>query len=538
MKNIFRKRLYSALATGAMLLLLYLSSSFTREKTPSKPNIVLVVVDDLGYGDIGVYNPVSKIPTPNVDKLASQGVVFTNGHTSASQSSPTRYGIMTGRYSWRTRLQVGVLPQFDEPLIDKDRMTVASLLKGAGYSTACIGKWHLGLGWQPIEGKTIDYRSWGASPADIDYSKPLTASPNDFGFDYFFGLNASNNMVPYCFIENHKVVEIPTKLKYPVFDTESGRGLVSPDYNTQYVEKTLFGKMMGWLEKHIKEEPEKPFFLYYSMSAIHEPCLPDDPNIGRSQAGLRGDKVTEVDDWMGKLLKWLDDNHLSDNTLFIFTSDNGARPGDNRGAVKKLADNEYGQKYNPQKLLNYARELEEQPYYRIPDGSQTYQIYGHSSEGSNRGYKSDIYEGGHNVPFIMRWPGVVTPGEVKKDLICTLDFFATFAAIVGKEVPAHAGEDSYNMMPLLKGTNNGPIRKTLVHKAWYEGKIGITSEDWKLVPFKDGGGWSKFRDITEEGQLYNLKEDPQEKVNLYDKYPEKVKELTLLLERIKSGDKE
>ena len=538
MKNIFRKRLYAALATGSMVLLLYVCSSFTREKTPPKPNIVLVVVDDLGYGDIGVYNPVSKIPTPNVDKLASQGVVFTNGHTSASQSSPTRYGIMTGRYSWRTRLQVGVLPQFDEPLIDKDRMTVASLLKGAGYSTACIGKWHLGLGWQPIEGKTINYRSWGASPTIIDYSKPLTASPNDFGFDYFFGLNASNNMVPYCFIENHKVVEIPTKFKDPVFDTESGGGLVSPDYNTQYVEKMLFGKMMGWLEKHVKEEPDKPFFLYYAMSAIHRPCLPDDPNIGRSQAGLRGDKVTEVDDWMGKLLKWLDDEGLSDNTLFIFTSDNGARPGDPRGAVKKLADNDYGQKYNPRELLEYQKELEIQPYYQIPDGSQPYQIYGHSSEGPNRGYKADIYEGGHKVPFIVRWPGVVKPGEVKNDLICTLDFLSTFSAIVGKELPANAGEDSYNMLPLLKGTNNSPVRTILVHKAWNEGKIAITSGDWKLIPFRDGGGLFKFKDVPEEGQLYNLKDDPQEKVNLYNKYPEKVNELTLLLERIKSGAKE
>jgi arylsulfatase A len=501
--------------------------------TPSKPNIVLVVVDDLGYGDIGVGNPVSKIPTPNVDKLASQGVFFTNGHTSASQCSPTRYGIMTGRYSWRTRLQAGVLTPFDVPLIDKDRMTVASLLKGVGYSTACIGKWHLGLGWQPLEGKTIAYRSWAANPDTIDYGKPLTSSPNDFGFDYFFGLNASNNMVPYCFIENHHVLEIPTQLKYPVFDTESGRGLVSPDYNTQHVEKTLFGKLMGWLEKHVKDEPSKPFFLYYPMSAIHEPCLPDDPNIGRSQAGLRGDKVTEVDDLMGKLMKWLDDKGLSDNTLFIFTSDNGGRPGDTRAAVRKLADNDYGQKYNPQNLLDYARQLEEQPYYRIPDGSQTFHTYAHSSEGTNRGYKSDIYEGGHKVPFIIRWPGVVKPGEVRNDLISTLDFFATFAAIVGKEVPANAGEDSYNMLPLLNNTNLGPVRTTLVHKAWFPNKIGITSGDWKLIPFKGGGGWSKFKDITGNFQLYNLKDDPQEKVNLYDKYPDKVKELTLLLDSIK-----
>ena len=538
MKSMCETRILAAFLSGIMVSIPHICTAFSTEQESPKPNIVLVVVDDMGYGDVSIYNPDSRIPTPNIDKLASQGLMFTNGHTCASQCSPTRYGILTGRYSWRTRLSTGVLPHFDEPLIDPGRITIASLLKEQGYSTACIGKWHLGLGWQPVAGKMIDHRSWGSQTKIIDYGKPLTISPNDYGFDYYFGLNASNNMLPYCFIENHKVVEIPDKLKHPVYDTEDGAGLVSPDYKTEHVEKKLFGKAMAWLGNHVKEKPGKPFFLYYPMSAIHRPCLPDDPNIGRSRAGLRGDKVTEVDDLMGRLLKWLDDNHLADNTLFILTSDNGARPGDPTAALVKLARNDYGERYYPQKLIDYEKELAALPSYEKPDGSQPYQIYNHASCGPFKGYKTDIYEGGHRVPFIVRWPGVVKKGEVKDDLVCTLDFMSTFAAIVGKDLPANAGEDSYNMLPLFKGNNKGPIRTALVHKAWKKDKIAITSGDWKLVPFKDGGGLYKFKDVAPDGQLFNLKDDPQEKVNLYLKYPDKVTDLALLLERIIGGSKE
>ncbi len=512
------------------------SSSAVAAPASSRPNIILVVVDDLGYGDISAYNDDGKIFTPNVDRLASQGMMFTNGHTSASQCSPTRYGIVTGRYAWRTRLQTGVLPHFDEPLIDKGRMTIASMLKSQGYSTAVIGKWHLGLGWQAKDGETINPRSWGANQnLIIDYSKPLTSSPNDYGFDYYFGLNASINMLPYCFIENNKVVEIPDTAKYPVYDTDSRVGLVSPDYKTENVEKTLFSKAMAWLETQRKESPDKPFFLYYAMSAIHRPCIPSDFFIGSSKAGLRGDKVVEVDNIMGRLMNWLDKNNLTDNTIFIFTSDNGARPGDPRGAIQKLAANDYGQKYFPQDLLDYEDEFNALDVYNKPEGSRSYQIYDHLAEGPFKGYKSDIYEGGHRVPFIVRWPGVVKEGEVKEDMICTLDFLATFAAVVGVDLPANAGEDSYNMLPVLKDEKDN-IRTNLVHKAWNEGKIALTSGDWKLIPFKDGGGLYRFSDVPEDGQLFNLKDDPYETTNLYNKNPKKVKELTDLLAKIKSGN--
>jgi len=517
--------------------LIFISGGCSDRENSPLPNIILLVVDDLGFGDVSAYNPGSQIMTPNIDRLASQGVMFTDAHTSAAQCSPTRYGIMTGRYSWRTRLAVGVLPHFDEPLIEPDRLTIASLLKSRGYNTACIGKWHLGLGWQAIDGEVIDYRSWDEKQnLKIDYSKPLTSSPNDYGFDYYFGLNASNNMLPYCFIENKRVVEIPDSTKYPVYDTESSVGLVSPDYITEYVEQKLFEKAMGWLRKQVDENSGEPFFLYYPMSAIHRPCLPDDPYLGSSKAGLRGDKVSEVDDLTGKLLKWLDDNNLTENTIFIFTSDNGARPGDPRGAIRKLALNDYGDKFDPGSLLEYDALIDSLAPYNKPDGSQQYLIYNHFSEGQFKGYKFDIFEGGHRVPFIVRWPGVVSEGEVKEDMICTLDFISTFAAIVGEDLPSGAGEDSYNMLPVLMGKNREPVRTDLVSKAWYKDKLAIRSGDWKLIPFRDGGGIFKFEDVPEDGQLYNLKNDPGEMINLYDRYPEKVEELAILLESIKAGN--
>jgi len=520
----------------AFVCLLGVSCSANNEQRDSLPNIVLILVDDLGFGDISCNNPDSKISTPNIDKLASQGVRFIDGHTSAAQCSPTRYGLLTGRYSWRTRLKQGVLPHFDEPLIENDRETIASLLKKKGYSTACVGKWHLGLGWQTIDGETLNPRSWDARQnLIIDYSKPLTISPNDFGFDYYFGINASNNMLPYCLIENNKVVEVPIKPKYPVFDTESGKGLVSPDYNSEKLERTIFNKAMVWLNKQLNEQADKPFFLYYPMTAIHRPCLPDDASNGKSEAGVRGDKVVEVDAIMGELMQWLDDKELAQNTLFIFTSDNGGRPGDPKRFIANLAKNRYGNKYNPAKLIEKDSLLLLESPQEKPEGSKDYHIYHHYASAQFKGYKSDVYEGGHRVPFIVRWPGVVAKGEVKGELVSTLDVFSTFAAITDSELSNNAGEDSYNLLPLLKGKNNGEMRPNLVHKAWRVNTQAIRVGDWKFIPFRNNGGIPLFPDVEEEGQLYNLKDDPSEKVNLYNKFPEKVKELRLELEKVVAG---
>lgn len=500
-----------------------------------KPNIILILVDDLGIGDVSSYNPDSKIYTPNIDKLASEGLLFTDAHTSAAQCSPTRYGLLTGRYSWRTRLKTGVLPHFDEPLIESGRSTIASLLKNEGYNTACIGKWHLGLGWQTKDGEALNHISWSENQNFIiDYSKELSVSPNNYGFDYFFGINASNNMLPYCLIENNKVITEPELIKYPSYDTESDSALVSSDYDSENLESIMFEKAMSWLTEQVNGTNKNPFFLYYPMTAIHRPCLPVDAFKGSASAGLRGDKVVEVDHYIGKMLQWLEDNNIENNTLFIFTSDNGARPGDEMSFLAELAAHPYGDKYHPNKLIEQDRLQCANTPYDKPKGSESYYIYHHFSSGPYKGYKSDIYEGGHRVPFIIRWPQVIEAGTRKDDLVSTLDFFATFSELFNLNLADSIAEDSYSFLPALINNPEYIERPNLVHKAWQKDAIAIRKGDWKLIPFKNGGGLYRFIDVTEKGQLYNLKDDPQEVNNLYDQNPEIVRELTEELMLVKN----
>ncbi|MBN2698428.1 MAG: arylsulfatase [Bacteroidales bacterium] len=520
------------LLVPGFILLTFCQRGDTEKHHP--PNIILVLVDDLGYGDLSCYNPDSRIHTPNMDELARQGMMFTDAHSSAAQCSPTRYGLLTGRYSWRTELRTGVLPHFARPLIEDGRMTIASLLQQKGYATACIGKWHLGMGWEPQEGASVDYRSWDASQNRlIDYGKPLTLSPNNYGFDYYFGINASNNMLPYCLIENDRVVNIPEQLKYPVFDSEYEQGLVSPDYDSEQLEQILFSKAMDWLNHHLDSDPDQPFFLYYPMSAIHRPCLPLSRFRNSAKAGLRGDKVVEVDQIIGELMEWLKRNRLEKNTIFILTSDNGPRPGDPMQALTHLASNQYGQKYRAQDLIRQDSLLSMNGPYNKPKGAEMYHIYHHFASGPFRGYKFDIYEGGHRVPFIVRWPGVVKADIEEDAVISTIDFMATFADLLEIQLPDNAGEDSYSFLPLLNGRHNHyPGRPNLVHKACKQDALAIRKGDWKLIPFRNGGGLYRFPDVPEEGQLYNLRDDPGEQQNLYIQHPEKVKELKEELNRV------
>lgn len=275
----------------------------------SLPNIILIMADDLGYGDLSIYNNAGYIQTPNIDRLADRGMLFSDYHCSTAQSSPTRYSLLTGRYPWRTRLQTGVLKHFDLPLIENDRKTVGTILQEKGYSTAIIGKWHLGLGWQAKSGETIDTDSWSDAQVDkIDFSKELTNSPLDHGFDYFFGIGSSNNMQPYCYIENKHALNMTENRKFPVFDTENGAGLVASDYFSEDIDQKLWEKARIWLDNHKNQSPNKPFFLYWPTSAIHRPCLPIGNFIGKSNAGLHGDKVLELDDIVGQLLNWLIEN--------------------------------------------------------------------------------------------------------------------------------------------------------------------------------------------------------------------------------------
>ncbi|MCH8830938.1 MAG: arylsulfatase [Planctomycetes bacterium] len=454
------------------------------------PNVIFLMADDMGYGDLGCYNAKSKVPTPNMDRLAKAGMRFTDAHTPSSVCTPTRYGVLTGRYAWRTRLKRGVLWGYSRALIDTKRLTVASLMKNCGYRTACVGKWHLGLG----------------SAKKTDYSKPLHPCPNDYGFDYFFGIPASLDMQPYVFIENDRALADPTlTIKGSGQARRGGKGFwrggpIAPGFRHIDVLPRITEKATAFIERHAKMHSDKPFFLYFPLSAPHTPWLPTQPFRGKSEAGGYGDFVTQVDDTVGRVMKTLDRLKLADNTLFILTSDNGAHwtPGD----IRKFA---------------------------------------HRANHFLRGQKADAWEGGHRVPFIVRWPGVVKPNSVSDQTVCLTDLMATLAALTNTPLPDNAGEDSFSILSVLRGERSKqPVRTAVVHHS-LAGVFAIRKGTWKLILGRGSGGFSKPRRIKPKpgeptGQLYDLAQDPSETKNVYLDHPQVVRALSSLLQRYqKSG---
>jgi arylsulfatase A len=451
----------------------------------ASPNIVIALCDDLGYGDPGCYNKASKVPTPHMDRLAAQGMRFTDAHTPSSLCTPTRYGLLTGRYCWRTSLKRGVLNGTSPALIEPGRVTVASLLKQRGYHTACIGKWHLGLG----------------SDKGPDFEKAVRPGPNTVGFDYFFGIPASLDMPPYVYVENEAVTEKASATIAASEDQRKGGkgfwrgGAIAPGFKHAEVLPLTTDKAAAFIRK---QSADKPFFLYFALTAPHTPWLPVKEFEGKSGAGPYGDFVAQVDATLGEVMKALDDAKLADNTLLVFTSDNGAH-------------------WLPQDIARWQ--------HRANDGL--------------RGQKSDIWDGGHRVPFIVRWPGKVKPASVTSEIICLTDILATTAAIVGADLPADAAEDSFDFSPVLLGKKlDRPVREAVVHHSG-DGTFGIRQGPWKLATALGSHGFSQPQDIKPveggpQGQLYNLDDDPEEKDNLWLKKPEVVKRLTDLLEKVKA----
>jgi arylsulfatase A-like enzyme len=471
-----RARFSWALALTAVVL------STTSVSAAKLPNIVYVLCDDLGYGDPGCYNKESKIPTPNIDRLAGQGMRFTDAHTPSSVCTPTRYGLLTGRYCWRTSLKRGVLNGYSPLLIESGRVTVASLLKQHGYTTACIGKWHLGLGTEK----------------QTDFAQPLKPGPNSVGFDYFFGIPASLDMPPYVLVENEAPTAMPTE---KIGDSKMRRfggdgfwrgGAIAPGFKHEDVLPKLTENALALIKK---QSADKPFFLYLPLNAPHTPWMPTPEFRGKSGAGWYGDFVVQVDDALGRVMKALDEARLTDNTLLIFTSDNGAH-------------------WLPSDIQEFT--------HRANDGL--------------RGQKADIWDGGHRVPFIARWPGVAKPGSVSTEIICQTDLMATVASIVGAKLPADAGEDSFDYSPVLRGQKlDRSVREAVVHHSG-DGTFGIRQGPWKLAMALGSHGFSDPKDVKPtkdgpQGQLYNLDDDPEEKKNLWLEKPDVVKRLTLLLEK-------
>jgi arylsulfatase A len=468
-----------------------------------KPNIVYILADDMGYGDVGYLNADCKFPTPNLDRLGREGMAFTDAHSSSSLCTPSRYSIMTGRYCWRTYLKAGVLWGAGNGIIEDDRLTVASLLKNSGYKTACIGKWHLGWDWaiKPGFENKVDINTTSGEDGRmdwIDFSRPIKNGPTSRGFDYYYGLVASLDMPPYVYIEN----DTPS-FESLVWQEQFGmcrQGLRQESLRWDNVLPNLTERAVSYIEN---QSVNHPFFLYLPLTAPHTPIAPTDEFKGKSGMNDYTDFCMEVDHRVGQVLDALDQNGLADNTIVIFTTDNGV--AGNHANCPQLAKE-----------------------------------FGHYSSYIYRGFKSDIWDGGHRLPFLVRWPGIVKPGSACDQRIGIFDLFATAADITGYEIPDNAGEDSVSLLPALKnGIIDESIREALVHHS-ENGMFALRKGKWKLCRCPGSGGRG-FIDIDDdkareiglpEIQLYDMTVDPGEKENLCEKYPAIVEELTVLLHRI------
>jgi arylsulfatase A len=473
---------------------------------PARPNVVYILADDLGYGDLGCYNTDSKIPTPNLDRLASQGVRFTDAHAPSSVCTPTRYALLTGRYAWRTRLQRGVLGPWGAPLIAADRLTVASFLKQHGYTTGCVGKWHLGWAWPTKDGKPP--ASGPDRLSNVDFTKPLGDGPTARGFDYYFGVDLPN-YPPYCFVENDRTVGVPSVPDTGRADGFNRPGPMLPGWKLVDALPALTTRAVKWVGDAAKGG--KPFFLYFPLTSPHYPVVPAPEFKGRSGAGDYGDFVVQTDWTVGEVLRALDRAGVAENTLVIFTSDNGP---------------EITGEVNPG-AYDRARQFR------------------HFSMGDLRGAKRDAWEGGHRVPFLARWPGKIRPGSVSDETVCHVDFLRTVGAILGAELPETAGEDSVNVLPALLGERREkPLREATVHHA-ASGKFAIRKGDWVLIDAPTGDdngkqgepGWFKtergYARHDQPGELFDLRQDVSQRQNLYAGQPERVRELKGLLEKYK-----
>ncbi len=480
------------------------------------PNIVYILADDLGYGDISIYNPGAKLSTPHIDRLAKQGMRFTDAHTTSSVCTPSRYSLLTGRYPWRSRLPVGVLRGYSRTLIEAGQPTVASLLKTKSYHTAVVGKWHLGLDWIPkdafkdsIDPKYNKDNLYGIKremdPGHIDFTKAPAAGPTTQGFDYSYILPASLDMPPYCYLENDRLTELPTgytngnKLQSGYTGPFWRAGLMAPSFDFYDVLPAFTRKANDFIKRQAGSA--NPFFLYFPMPAPHTPWVPGENYRGKSQAGEYGDYVQQVDDAVGMVLRTLDSMGLSENTIVIFSSDNG-------------------------------------PYWR----QNFVDMFHHKAAGEFRGMKGDAYEGGHRVPFIVRYPGKVKAGTISRATTTLANLMATCADLIGRHAAAFETEDSYSIWPILTGKSEAIAEQPAVVNISSRGTYSIRRGDWKLITRLGSGGFTV--PFAEEpvpggpgGQLYNLATDIHEDNNLYNQYPRKVKELNALLEKIQNAKK-
>lgn len=477
------------LSLGSMTVL---SGCAQQPQEQKKPNIVFIFADDMGYGDVSAFNENSKIQTTNIDRIANEGVAFTDAHSSSSVSTPSRYSLLTGRYNWRSDLKSGVLMGYNKALIAPDRRTIASVLRDQGYQTACIGKWHLGWDWNNIE----------AGKDSVDFSKPITNGPTTRGFDYFYGIIASLDMAPYVYVENDMPTALPDRETVNDGMKYWRKGPTASDFDHEQTLPNFINRAVDYI--HDKSKDDKPFYLYLPLPAPHTPILPIKEYQGKSGLNPYGDFVLMVDDMVGKVMNALKEAGVDDNTILVFSTDNGC---------------------SPQAKFDELQEKGHYPSY----------IY--------RGHKADLFDGGHRIPCAVRWPAKIKPHTVNQT-VCLTDFFATFATIADYQLKDSEGEDSYNILPLLLNEKEGDvIREATVHHS-INGDFTIRKGEWKLLLSPSSGGWSFPKPGTDDEvietlplvQLYNMKTDPAEKNNVYAEHPEVVKELKdLMIKYVKEG---
>lgn len=503
-------RQLTALLFALTLGLTAYAQTAPQAQPPAAPNVVFILADDLGFGDPSCYNAESKIPTPHIDALAEQGMRFTDAHSPSSVCTPTRYGILTGRYCWRTALKASVLWPWDRPLLEDERTTLPEMLREAGYATACIGKWHLGWTWLDENGEPVNDRpspsglnnnQRAAIAQRIDFTQPIEGGPLAHGFDTYFGDDVPN-FPPYTFFEDDRVVALPTEPKPGNMFGHAGP--MVPGWALADVMPAITDRAVGYItQRGEADNAGTPFFLFMTLTAPHTPIVPGEAYTGLSEAGRYGDFVAQVDATVGAVMQALDDAGLSDNTLVVVTSDNGspARNGANDSG---------------------------------PVGSVITQ-FGHRVSGPYRGLKSDAWEGGHRVPMVVRWPGQVEPGVVNEKPVCLVDWYATLAELHGIALADDQAEDSFSLLATLRGEADAPPRDHLIHHSG-NGTFAVRQGDWKLIVGNLGsGGFSRPNRVRPEpggpqGQLYHLGDDPGETTNLWNDHPEVVAELTELLD--------
>lgn len=488
-----------------LIILLSLTLASVFAAPADKPNIIFILCDDLGSGDVKCLNPEGKIATPHMDRLAKEGMAFTDAHSGSSVCTPTRYGIMTGRYAWRSKLQSGVLGGLSPRLIEEGRMTVANMLKEQGYSTHCVGKWHLGMDWvRNGEVAELNIES-EAQVKNVDYTKPIANGPTSVGFDSYFGISASLDMVPYCFIENDHVTANPTETMKLEMNAAGGRktftreGPGAPGFRGEDVLPALTERAMKIIaEKAAGAQKGAPFFLYLPLNSPHTPILPSKEWVGKSGISLYADFVMQTDDTIGQIMRATEEAGVAKDTLIIVTSDNGCSPS---ADYPKLAS------------------------------------FGHNPSAIYRGHKADIFDGGHRVPFLVRWPAKVKGGQKSTQLVCLTDFMATAAEITGAKLPENAAEDSFSFLPALLGETGKATRKSVIHHS-INGSFALRDGNWKLELCAGSGGWSDPRPgspaekALPTTQLYDLASDIAEKTNVQAEKPEVVASMTAQLEKI------